>query len=124
LLGCSWKAAWRAGGQLIEGADLFIVAMALVDDMMLVTHKRDQRVHPCKKLRFEYIGQGESQEINGLCSPEHQRFRCVLSDFCYCILLKKHGFKSKPSISVRMRLLVHDDGDDAEGFRHSRGTQA
>jgi hypothetical protein len=40
LLGCSWKVAWRASGQLIEGADLFIVAMALVHDMRLVTHKR------------------------------------------------------------------------------------
>src|SRR5918992_380109 len=66
----------------------------------------DQRAHPCKKLRFEYIGQGESRKINGLCPPEHQRFRCVLSDFCYCILLKKHGFKSEPYISVRMRPLV------------------
>jgi len=66
----------------------------------------DQRAHPCKKLRFEYIGQGELRKINGLCPPEHQRFRCVLSDFCYCILLKKHGFKSKPYISVRMRPLV------------------
>jgi hypothetical protein len=28
----------------------------------------DQRAHPCKKLRFESIGQGESRKINGLCS--------------------------------------------------------
>ena len=40
LLGCSWKAAWRTSGQLIESADLLIVGMAPVRDMTLVTHKR------------------------------------------------------------------------------------
>ena len=30
-----------------------------------------------------------------------------MSDFCYCILLKKHDFKSKPYISVGMLPLVH-----------------
>jgi hypothetical protein len=44
----------------------------------------------------------------GYAPPEHRRFRCVVSYFYYCLLLKKHGFKSKPYISVRMRPLVHD----------------
>ena len=31
--------------------------------------KMDQRAHPCKKLQFENIEQGESRNINGLCAP-------------------------------------------------------
>jgi hypothetical protein len=46
----------------------------------------------------------------GYAPPEYRRFRCVSSYFCYCILLKKHGFKSKPYISVRMLPLVQEEG--------------
>jgi hypothetical protein len=42
----------------------------------------------------------------GYAPPEHRRFRGVVSYFYYGIVLKKHGFKSKPHISVRMRPLV------------------
>jgi hypothetical protein len=35
----------------------------------------------------------------------------LLSDFFHCILLKKLGFKSKPSIAVRMRPLVQAGGE-------------
>jgi hypothetical protein len=56
----------------------------------------------------------------GYAPPEHRRFRCVVSYFYYCILLKKHGFKSKPHISVRMRPLVLDAARPARLQRTDR----
>jgi D5 N terminal like/Domain of unknown function (DUF3854) len=37
--------------------------------LVLKAYLKDQRAHPCKNLRFEYIGQGELRKINGLGSP-------------------------------------------------------
>ena len=40
-------------------------------------------------------------------APRDQRtVRGLLPDYCYCIALKRHDFKSPPYISVQMRPLV------------------
>src|SRR5262245_26002373 len=46
-----------------------LAARQATDTIPIVFAVLDQRAHPCKKLRFESIGQGESRKINGLCSP-------------------------------------------------------
>jgi hypothetical protein len=51
---------------LAQGARARSEGALIVKDAFI---KMDQRAHPCKKLRFEYIAQGESRKINGLCAP-------------------------------------------------------
>jgi putative tryptophan/tyrosine transport system substrate-binding protein len=61
----------EAGGLMSYGPnfeDLYRRGAIYVDKIFKGA-KPDQRAHPCKKLRFEYIGQSESRKINGLCSP-------------------------------------------------------
>ena len=74
------------------------VALIVKDAFIRMDQKMDQRAHPCKKLRFEYINKASHEKSMGYAPPEHRRFRYVVSYFYYCILLKKHGFKDRKSV--------------------------